>query len=50
MEITDIDKSIKRANSGGTFKFFETKYLNCASNLSHPNERPMLEVGSLQIL
>jgi len=28
MEITDIDKSIKRANSGGTFKFFETKYLN----------------------
>ena len=28
MEITDIDNPIKRANSGGAFKFFETKYLN----------------------
>ena len=28
MEITDINKSIKRANSGSTFKFFETQYLD----------------------
>ena len=28
MEIIGIDKCMKRANSGGTFKFFETKYLN----------------------
>jgi hypothetical protein len=33
MEITDIDKSIKRANSGGTFKFFQTKYLNLDNDI-----------------
>ena len=33
MEITDIDKSIERANSGGTFKFFETKYLNLNNDI-----------------
>ena len=33
MEITDIDKSIERANSGGTFKFFETKYLNLDNDI-----------------
>ena len=33
MEITDMDKSIERANSGGTFKFFETKYLNLDNDI-----------------
>ena len=33
MEITDMGKSIKRANSGGTFKFFETKYLNLNNDI-----------------
>jgi len=33
MAITDIDKSIERANSGGTFKFFETKYLNLDNDI-----------------
>ena len=33
MEITDIDKFIKRANSGSTFKFFETKYLNLDNDI-----------------
>ena len=33
MEITDMGKSIKRANSGGTFKFFETKYLNLDNDI-----------------
>ena len=33
MENTDIDKSIKRANSGGTFKFFETQYLGLNNDI-----------------
>ena len=33
MENTDIDKSIKRANSGGIFKFFETKYLGLNNDI-----------------
>ena len=33
MEIIGIDKSMKRANSGGTFKFFETKYLNLDNDI-----------------
>ena len=33
MEITDIDKSIKRANSGGTFKFFETQYMGLDNDI-----------------
>ena len=33
MEITDLDKSIKRANSGGTFKFFETQYMGLDNDI-----------------
>ena len=33
MENTVIDKSIKRANSGGTFKFFETQYLGLNNDI-----------------
>ena len=33
MEITDIDKSIKKAASGGKFKFLYTKYLNLDNDI-----------------
>ena len=33
MEITDMDKSIQRANSEGTFKFFETQYLGLNNDI-----------------
>ena len=33
MEVKDIDKSMKRASSGGTFKFFKTKYLGLENEI-----------------